>query len=115
MKELIRKVKSIYEEYSDDSDKLSSEIKQLNISRDHLIRLFRQHFQMTPVEYTNKLRIEKAVELLSQGTMNSLSIAIACGFGSLSNFYVCFKRQVGITPNEYRRTMISSSAQSGFH
>lgn len=58
---------------------------------------------MTPVEYINKLRIEKAVEYLANADMNILNIALLCGFGSLSNFYACFKKQMGLTPNEYRK------------
>lgn len=103
MLKVLEQAKNIYDTYFTDSAKLSAEINQLGISRNHLIRLFQQQFKMTPLEYINKMRIKKAVELLSDADLNILDIALACGFGSLSNFYVCFKSQVGLTPHEYRK------------
>jgi AraC family transcriptional regulator, regulatory protein of adaptative response / methylphosphotriester-DNA alkyltransferase methyltransferase len=104
--ELLEQVKDIYHTYFDDNAKLSLAIKQLNISQNHLIRLFKQQFNMTPVEYINKLRIEKSVEYLASTDMNILNITLLCGFGSISNFYGCFKKQFGLTPNEYRKQKI---------
>lgn len=103
MMELFEKAKNIYDTCFDDSNKMSSEIQKLNISQNHLIRLFRQQLHMTPVEYINKLRVGKAVQLLSNADTNILNIALSCGFGSLSTFYACFKKQVGLTPKEYRK------------
>lgn len=103
VKELLDKAKDIYDTYWSDGNKLSSEIKQLNVSRNHLTRLFRQQFGLTPTGYLNRLRIARAADLLSQGTMTSLDIAVSCGFESLPSFYACFKRHYGLTPSEYRR------------
>jgi AraC family transcriptional regulator of adaptative response / methylphosphotriester-DNA alkyltransferase methyltransferase len=104
--ELLNKVKTIYDNFFNDSSKLALEIKQLHVSQNHLIRLFKQQFGMTPIEYINKLRIEKAIQLLSYAETNTLNIAFLCGFGSLSSFYGCFKKQTGITPNEYKKTRL---------
>ncbi|WP_083773434.1 helix-turn-helix transcriptional regulator [Desulfofarcimen acetoxidans] len=94
----------MYDNCFDNSNKLTLEIKQLHVSQNHLIRLFKQQFNITPIEYINKLRIKKATQLLSDAHMNVLNIALLCGFGSLSTFYECFKKYTGITPNEYRKT-----------
>ncbi len=103
MLEVIKKAKNTYDTYYDDSYRLSLEVKQLNISQNHLIRLFHNEYGMTPTEYINKLRVDKAIELITDMDMNILNIATSCGFGSLSNFYACFKKQVGLTPNTLRR------------
>ena len=68
--------------------------------------LFRQQFGVTPVEYMNKLRIEKSKELLCSTNINILNIAMECGFGSLSTFYEIFKKQVSVTPKEYRKNSL---------
>jgi AraC family transcriptional regulator, regulatory protein of adaptative response / methylphosphotriester-DNA alkyltransferase methyltransferase len=104
--ELLEKVKSVYDICFDDSANLVLEIKKLNISQNHLIRIFYAKFGKTPIEYINKMRIDKAKQLLLKNNDNILNIALLCGFGSISTFYECFKKQVGLTPNIYRKTYI---------
>ena len=100
---LIKKAKNIFDTCFADREKLSAEIKELGISQNHLIYLFRQQFHVTPTEYVNQLRIKKAMLLLINTDMNILNIALSCGFGSLSNFYEFFKRQARLTPSKYRK------------
>ena len=101
--ELLSQAKKIYETYFSDREKLASEIQKLFVSQTHLIRLFRQHFDTTPADYINRLRMKKAGTFLATTDMNVLNIALASGFGSLSSFYACFHKSFGMTPGEYRR------------
>jgi len=103
MLDLIERAKCIFDTYFDDRHKLRAEIKALGISQNHLIRLFRQEFHKTPLEYTNNMRVEKAMKMISTMDTNIADIALQCGFGSLSTFYVLFKKQVGLVPKEYRK------------
>lgn len=112
MLDLIEKAKQIYDTYFDDPSRLAAEIERLGISQSHFIRLFRQHFHMRPVEYLNKLRVEKAMQLIASTDANILSVALLCGFGSLSNFYELFKRHAGLTPKEYRKSKGMSGADT---
>lgn len=102
--DLIEKAKHIFDTCFNDSDKLSDKIKELGTSQNYLSRLFRQQFNMTPTAYVNKLRVEKAMQMLLGTEINIVDVALLCGFGSLSNFYEFFKKQVGLTPKEYRKT-----------
>ena len=54
-------------------------------------------------DFVNKLRIEDAKALLSDGDDTVISIAIECGFMNESSFYRVFREIVGVTPTEYRR------------
>lgn len=99
--DLAKDIKNIYDNLYTDREMLSQEIGRLGVSSNHLIKIFRQQYSMTPVEYINKLRIKKARKLLAENKYNILDIAFSCGFGSLSNFYTFFKKQVGMTPKEY--------------
>ena len=60
------------------------------------------HCGITPAQYIIKLRVNKAAELLGQKDMDILEIAYMTGFKSSSNFYKCFKEQIGFTPKEFR-------------
>lgn len=105
---LLEQIKGIFDTYFDDSEQLEQKIQELNISQNHLIRSFYARYGVTPVGYINRLRVEKAVSLLQNSQSNILKIALACGFGSLSMFYECFKRQVGLTPGEYRNRNVQT-------
>lgn len=104
--ELVEKAKDIFNMYYDKSLNLSLVSKQLGVSTNHLGRLFRQNYGITPMHYIIKLRIYKACELLEQEDMNILEVAYATGFKSISNFYRYFKDGTGHTPNEHRKRHI---------
>ncbi len=58
--------------------------------------------------YINSYRIEEAKKLLSSDIYNNLSIegiGKEVGFQSKSTFFRVFKKNVGMTPNEYKNTM----------
>ena len=58
---------------------------------------------LSPNEYLNMKRLEKAKQLLLETDMNVLQIALKCGFGSSQYFATVFRRQEGITPREFRK------------
>lgn len=106
MAELIEKAKLVMDTYFADREALARQMKQLGISQNYLIRLFCQQFGVTPVQYINMLRITKSTELLYNTNIDILHVSLACGFGSLSVFYEKFKKQVGVTPKQYRENSL---------
>ena len=66
-------------------------------------RVFQQLFEMKPVEYLKRLRLEKSVELLRGSEMNLCDIALRCGFYDQSAFSKAFRRRYGVSPLRYRR------------
>lgn len=102
--EAAQNVKRILDTCYDDRLMLAAKIKALGISRNHLIALFHTHYHVTPVEYSNQLRTAKAAQLLRETDKAILQIALQCGFGSVSTFYHFFKKHIGFTPQEYRKT-----------
>ena len=101
--EITEKAKNIYDQYFIDKVKLYSEINALGVSRNRLIYLFKNQYGFTPVEYINKLRADKAAELLKCTDVSILDISLQCGFGCTSSFYGAFKRYYKVSPGEYRR------------
>ena len=69
----------------------------------HLARVFRQHYHQTVGEYIRQLRVEFTRRELSANDKPLSEIALSAGFSSQSHFTTIFKRQVGLTPAEYRR------------
>lgn len=52
--------------------------------------------------YIQKLRVQKAEELLLTGDMQVREIAIRVGFSSAASFIRAFKKNTGVSPNGYR-------------
>jgi AraC family transcriptional regulator, regulatory protein of adaptative response / methylphosphotriester-DNA alkyltransferase methyltransferase len=102
--EIIKKAKDIFDTTYDKQVNLQYVSSQLGVSINHLIKLFKQHMDFTPIQYVSKIRVDKAKELLKQGDISILEIAYATGYKSLSNFYKCFKDQTGYTPSEYKKS-----------
>lgn len=70
----------------------------LGISRYYFCRLFKQSTGLSPYQYVIQQRVERAKQLLLQGTLSISDIAIACGFAHQSHLNRHFKRLTGVTP-----------------
>ncbi|MBE6778987.1 MAG: AraC family transcriptional regulator [Ruminococcaceae bacterium] len=62
---------------------------------------FRQLTGRSPVQYINRLKIEKACQMLQNDDIRLQEISDFLGFYSLPYFYKVFKDHMGITPHEY--------------
>ena len=60
---------------------------------------------MTPHKYLITTRMSNAKFLLKTSQMSVKEIAIRSGFSDESGFCTAFKKQEGMTPNEYRNTV----------
>ena len=61
-------------------------------------RLFSEYTGMSPVEYRNKLRIQKSVDLLKTKKYTVGEVAEAVGVDDIKYFSKLFKRYTGTTP-----------------
>lgn len=71
----------------------------------YAMRIFRQTFGMSVVDYLTHYRVADAQRLLATTDLNVLDVALESGFGSPSRFYVAFRRVCGQAPREYRATL----------
>lgn len=74
-----------------------------NMSEKYFCSFFSRQTGTTPIEYVNRLRIEKACELLKTHKMSVTDAAFETGFESLSYFIRRFKKQMGISPSQYKK------------
>lgn len=79
--------------------------KEANISPYHFIRDFKNQTGKTPYDYLINIRIEKAKELMHLN-LNVTDICLLCGFNNHSHFTTVFKKKVGVTPTQYRRSLL---------
>ena len=76
-----------------------------NLSRSYFMFCFKRATGLSAVEHLNRLRVRAACEALRGTNDRVADIAAGCGFNNLSNFNRQFKRLVGCSPLEYRRSM----------
>lgn len=74
-----------------------------NISKYYLIRLFKNAFGMSPIQYHQLVRFERAKELIRFTRLPLTEIAERVGFHSIHSFSRAFKNIVGHPPSYYRR------------
>lgn len=79
---------------------------EAGLSLSHFIRAFKLHTGKTPHTYLMNYRIERATEKLQDKKLRITDIALACGFSNPGHFTTVFKRTMGITPSEYRKTLL---------
>lgn len=80
-------------------DKLSN---RFFLSREHISRRFKQEMGMTLSCYVMQLRINQAKRWLSETDEKMYSIALKLGYQDENYFSRLFKKNVGMTPLEYR-------------
>jgi len=66
-------------------------------------RLFRRHLGLTPVEWMQRLRVERAAELLATTTMRVGEIGRAVGVEDPYYFSRLFRKMRGVTPTQHRK------------
>jgi len=68
----------------------------------YLARAFRRHYGWSPAEYTRRLRVEAASELLLRSDLPLARVALDAGFSDQSHLTHQFRRVVGVSPGRYR-------------
>jgi AraC-like DNA-binding protein len=86
------------------TEKINSKMiaKELAMSRQTLYRLF-QKGASSPAQYVIRKRIEFAKQLILETGSSLQDIAYKTGYSDYSSFFTVFKKNVGITPNEFRK------------
>ncbi|MDD5603622.1 MAG: helix-turn-helix domain-containing protein [Eubacteriales bacterium] len=85
-----------------------AELVHMNPS--YFSRLFSKYNGLGVTRYIIKMRIRKAITLLTYGDNKSiLEISGICGFNNLSNFYAAFKSVTGSTPTAYKSAAFPGS------
>ena len=73
------------------------------LERRTLLRRFASATGMTPIEYSRRVRIARARELLGGGELSQKEIAQALGYSDVASFARVFRKAMGETPGTYRK------------
>lgn len=82
--------------------------RHTDVTADHLSMLFRQHEGLPLQAYIRREKLRRAAHLLRYGTMTVGGIAATLCFSSQSHFAAAFRREYGLSPQQYRNEYASS-------
>ncbi len=99
---VVNRVKKIIHENYASIETIEDITDKLYISLLYANRIFKQYTGNTIYKYLIQVRMEKAVELLSNSSCNVGEIGEAVGFRTARYFSTVFKNYTGMTPKQYR-------------
>ena len=67
--------------------------------------MFERFLFTPPMKYLNEYRLKRSIELLRGTNMTVTEIGLTCGFSGASYYAESFRRELGISPSEYRRSL----------
>lgn len=77
--------------------------REVGLSRTGLAERFRKAMGDTPLSHLRTLRMQKAMQLLSETERPLDQVAEAVGYSDAFGFSKVFKREVGVSPRDFRR------------
>jgi two-component system response regulator YesN len=100
---IVKKTKQYIEEsYYREELSLNDVAEYVNLSPQHLSRIFKKEMDITFIDYLTNVRIGKAIELFSNDALKMYEIAEKIGYSSQHYFSSVFKKVIGVSPIEYR-------------
>lgn len=79
-------------------------VQHVNVSISHFSSLFKKKAGISPLEYFNQLKMQKACEYLEYTDMLVKEIAFKLGIEDAQYFSRAFFKTIGMSPNVYRKT-----------
>lgn len=75
----------------------------IQISPTYLSRLLKNEIGVSFIEYLIQVRVEKAIQIMSDPTVKLYEVAQRVGYNNQHYFSTAFKKVVGLSPAEYRK------------
>ncbi len=88
--------------YREDID-LEDLAELVHMAEGSLCRFFKLHVGISIFEYLNKIKVEFACKLLMDPDISIFDVSMDSGFNNLSHFNKQFRKNMGVTPTEYRK------------
>ena len=87
---------------------LSELSSKFGYSKQHITKLFKKHYGITPLNFVINNRLERSLDYLAETSMTISEISQICGFEN-SNYYIrLFRQRYATTPQKYRKQYYSN-------
>lgn len=79
----------------------------LSISAGYANEVFKEVYGISPRKYLSNLKLHEAKQLIHQPNLDLTMISNMLGYSSLAHFSRQYKRWTGMSPREYRKSVVS--------
>ena len=100
--DIIRTARKYIEDHFDKDISLDDVSRVVNISPYYFSKVFKEESGLNFIEYLTNIRIEHAKKLLENSSLSIKEICVSCGYTDPNYFSRSFKKNVGVTPTEYK-------------
>jgi AraC-like DNA-binding protein len=94
---------------AEQTPRVSELATHMGLSRERLSRDFATAYGVPLSAYLKRRQIRLAQRLLSASELSTTRIGYLCGFGTRRTFYRAFRRDTGLSPDQYRRMHVDKS------
>lgn len=101
-REAVSRVQLHIQTHFDEELSLEQAAGMVRLSPFYFSKVFKQHAGTNFVDYVNRIRIDRAAELLREGRFSIKEISARVGYTDANYFARMFKRRMGETPSSYR-------------
>lgn len=98
----VRRAKALLEEDLESPPRMDDIAVELDVSRAHFFRIFKEHTGLTPYQYHLELKLNRARRMLRNSDLSVKHIARVLGFSNVYHFSKLFKNKVGLSPTPWR-------------
>lgn len=103
--ESVSTAKQYIDEHFNQDISLDGVSRLVNISAYYFSKVFKDETGENFIDYVTQVRIEKAKQLLMIKEMSIKEVCVAIGYKDPNYFSRLFKKQIGVTPTEYREEL----------
>jgi AraC-like DNA-binding protein/mannose-6-phosphate isomerase-like protein (cupin superfamily) len=114
-KEFVAAAIAYLRQHLQDPVRMSDLVRHVGFSRARMFDMFKAQTGLTPNDYLQRLRIEKAQEQLRQTNRSVTEIGLATGFSTGQYFSTVFARYTGVPPTRFRKDAKPSGLSTPRH
>ena len=103
----LRKIRDYFETNYSDPMSLKKAAAIAGLEEKYFSKIFRTHVGVGFKEWTDFIRIQKAVDALQSEDQSLTTVAFSVGFQSSTTFQRLFKKHVRMRPRDFRRVVVS--------
>lgn len=102
---IVRRALAFMKEHHAEKLTLNQVAEQCYVSQWHLSKLLNREVKRNFYDILNQIRVDRAKELLVDGSLRISDVSDLVGYGEAAHFSRVFKKETGMSANEYRSTL----------
>lgn len=109
----IHRIRQFIKEHSHEEISLDAMAQKVEWSPIYISKMFKEKFGVNYIDFLTECRIDKAKKLLSNPEISLKAIALEVGYHEPNYFSKVFRKMTGLSPTEYRMTLLNAGKTEG--